>query len=354
MDRMTYAEINLTNLTDNVKKIVNKFDSYNYYFGVVKADCYGHGDIKTVQAIIDGGCNYLAVATLDEALFIRNHIKDIPILLLGVVKATNIKDCIENNITITLNSLILLNELLEVNTDNLKIHIKINTGAARLGFGNKEELKIAVDNLKNTNIFIEGIFTHIYNADNKEDTNSQLKLFNEITKDFDTESIPIRHIQASDALYGYDKPSITNGCRLGIIMYGLLHEDDMDLKSTFKVFSEIIQIHHLNPDDNVGYEGIYHAKDNEIIAVVAIGYADGIIRKNTGRCVYINNKRYPIIGNICMDLLFVRIDEDINVHDQVIILKDNEHIKETAKHLESIPYEVICSISKRVIRKYIN
>ena len=152
----------------------------------------------------------------------------------------------------------------------------------------------------------------------------------------------------------YEKPEFVNGCRLGIIMYGFNEVNNIKLKSTFKLYSEIIQIHELNSGDNIGYNGIYKADDTEIIGVVAIGYADGIIRKNTGRYVYINDKKYKIIGNICMDMLFVLIDENVKLNDEVLIIKDNNHINEIANHLDTINYEVMCSISNRVNRKYTN
>lgn len=350
-DRLTYAKIDLNNITYNVNEIIKKYNDYDYYIGVVKADCYGHGDIKSVEAIIKGGCNYLAVATLDEALFIRKHIIDIPILLLGIIEIKNLKLAIDNNITLTITSTSYLLELIEANPNNLKAHLKINTGANRLGISNNEEIKNAIKLIEESPIYLEGIFTHIYNADNKQDTIKQFDLFEKLTKEIDLMKIPIRHIQASDALYGYDKPKITNGCRLGIIMYGLINTD-LNLKSTFSVYSEVIQIHHLKKGENVGYEGIYQAPNDEIIAVVDIGYADGIIRKNSGRTVYINNKEFPIVGRICMDLLFIRIDETVKYHDTVTIIKDNNHIKQIANHLETIPYEVICSIGKRVPRIY--
>lgn len=85
-----------------------------------------------------------------------------------------------------------------------------------------------------------------------------------------------------------------------------------------------------------------------------MGYADGIIRKNTGRYVYINNKKYKIVGNVCMDMLFVEIDEEVHLYDKVEVLKDNKHIKETANHLETIPYEILCQIGGRVPRIYKN
>lgn len=99
--------------------------------------------------------------------------------------------------------------------------------------------------------------------------------------------------------------------------------------------------------------GNYKANGIEKIAVVPIGYADGIIRKNTGRNVYINDKSYNIVGNICMDMLFVKVDDTIKVGDKVTIIKDIKHIEQIANHLQTIPYEVTCSISKRVPRVYL-
>ena len=145
-----------------------------------------------------------------------------------------------------------------------------------------------------------------------------------------------------------------NGSRLGIIMYGITDNKDLNLLSTFKLYSEIIQINKLNPGDILGYNGIYKCKKEELIGVIPIGYADGIIRKNTGRYVYINDKKYKIVGNICMDMLFIKIDKDVRLHDKVLLIKDNNHLNEISKYLKTIPYEIICSISKRIKRIYIN
>ncbi|MCI9063343.1 MAG: alanine racemase, partial [Clostridia bacterium] len=197
--------------------------------------------------------------------------------------------------------------------------------------------------------------THIYEATNKTLYTKQMQTFEEVINLVnDKDVFKIIHMSASDAFSLYEKPEFVNGCRLGIIMYGLSSDVGLDLKSTFSLYSEVIQINTIKKDDTVGYNGIYKAtEENEKIAVVCIGYDDGIIRKNTGRYVYINNKRYPIVGNICMDMLFVKVDDSVKVHDKVTILKDIEHINETAKHLDTIPYEVLCSIGKRVERVYI-
>lgn len=351
--RKTFCEVNLKNLKSNIEKIINKYNNYSYYFGVVKADCYGHGDLSSIQHIIDGGCNYLAVATLREALFIRDNYKDIPILFLGCVDYDDIVLCNEKNITISICNLeqakMIRKYTDKYNCSNLKCHIKINTGMNRLGIAKVDEFLEVIDLV--SNIKIEGIYSHIYEASNEEVYLNQLERFESIVNLIDTTNMII-HLSASDALVNYSKPDFINGCRLGIIMYGFT--DKIKLDSTFRVVSEVIQINTLNKGDTLGYNGLYQAtSDNEKIAVIPIGYADGIIRKNTGRYVYINNKKYNIVGNICMDMLFVKVDDSVSVYDQVEILKDIEHINYVSEYLDTIPYEVMCTVSKRVERVYV-
>ena len=351
--RKTFCEVNLKNLKSNIEKIISTHNDYSYYFGVVKADCYGHGDLSSIQHIIDGGCNYLAVATMKEALFIRDNYKDIPILFLGCVNYDDIGLCNEKNITISICNLEHAKMIREYtdkyNCSNLKCHIKINTGMNRLGVSKENEFLEVFDLA--SNICIEGIYSHIYEASNEEVYLKQLERFKNIVNLIDVTNMII-HLSASDALVNYSKPDFINGCRLGIIMYGFT--DKIKLDSTFRVVSEVIQINTLNKGDTLGYNGLYQAtSDNEKIAVIPIGYADGIIRKNTGRYVYINNKKYNIVGNICMDMLFIKVDDSVSVYDQVEILKDIEHINYVSEYLDTIPYEVMCTVSKRVERVYV-
>jgi len=353
MYRNTYVEVNLKNIENNVNTLINKYNDYKYYFGVVKADCYGHNGIETVKAIIAGGCNYIAVATLDEALEIRNHIIDIPILCLGIIPIEHVEKCIRNNITITISNLDYLNELINKGIKHIKIHLKINTGMNRLGVNNKDEFNYIHDKIKENKFELEGIYTHIYNSNNKESTQKQFRKFEEITADINLNDIPIVHISASDATINYSKLPYTNGCRLGIAMYGLMENKELKLLPTFSLYSEIIQINNID-NETVGYNGAYEAENKERIAVIPIGYADGIIRKNTGRNVYINDKSYNIVGNICMDMLFVKVDDNVKVGDKVILIKDIQHIEKIAEHLDTISYEVLCSIGKRVPRVYVS
>lgn len=270
MYRNTYVEINLENIENNVKRIIQNYSDYKYYFGVVKADCYGHDDLKTVKTIIKGGCNYLCVATLDEAMEIRKEIKEIPILCLGVITKDYIDICKEKNITITIPSLDYIIELNKQDTEGLKVHLKINTGMNRLGIKEKEKLQKVYEIAKNKKMNIEGIYTHIYEASNKEKYNNQIDIFEEMIHSIPIEEIKIIHTSASEAMSNYERPKEINGCRLGIIMYGFTDKKELNLKSTFSLKSQVIQINNLKPGETVGYNGIYKAMTNEKIAVVAI------------------------------------------------------------------------------------
>lgn len=340
MHRNTYVEINLNSLSNNIKKIINTIPKYQYYFGIVKADGYGHG-IEIVKALLNSGINYLAVATLDEALEIRENFSEIPILCLGYIPIEYLDLCVMKNITVTVPTIEYAEEIVN---KNVKCHIKINTGMNRLGISTKEEYVETYNLLKDK---IEGVYTHIYNATSVKDTEKQIDCFENIVTN--KEDISIIHICASEAIFNHKRRDYENGCRLGIVMYGLI-DTALNLESTFKLVSEIIQIHDLKPGEKLGYGGTYQANENQKIGVVSIGYADGIIRKNSGRNVYIHGKSYPIVGRICMDMLFVRIDDTISLHDKVEIIKDKEHICDIANYLDTIPYEVICSIGKRVPR----
>lgn len=345
MIRQTYEEINLKALESNVKSIISQSSEYKYHIGVVKANCYGLG-LKCIKSIIKGGANYLAVSSLEEALSIRKITKE-KILILEPINPKYISLARKNNITLTISSLEYLNN---VKDQEFTCHIKINTGMNRLGINSKEEFDEVYNIIMNSNITLEGIYTHIYKASDSKCTNNQFKKFEYITSDIDLNTIPIVHIPNSETIFNYKKKPYINGCRMGIIMYGF--SNDIKLNSVFSLISKVIEIKHIHFGDTVGYDGKYTASGDESIAVLPIGYADGILRHNSGRNVYINGKEYKIVGNICMDMLFVKVDDNIKVNDEAYIIKDNDHINQIASYLDTINYEVMCSISDRVVREY--
>ena len=348
MYRETIANIYLDNIKYNVESIIKKYNNYKYYIGVVKADCYGHNSNETVKSIIDGGCNYLAVSSLEEALKIREDF-DIPILCLGIINSNYINICEKNNIDITVTNLEYLKQLKDY---KINIHIKVDTGMNRLGVKEKEEFNSMIELIKESNLNLKGIYTHIYEASNKEKIDRQIEVFKDITSNIDLNKIDIVHISQSDTLVNYPKIDFCNGCRLGILMYGLT-SNNLNLKNTIELVSEIIEIKQIKKGEIVSYNGTYKASEDGLIGIVSIGYADGVNRNLKGAYVYINNKKYEIVGNICMDMLMVKIDNSIKLNDKVYIYKDIKHIKELSNRLNTIPYELICNISKRVERNYI-
>lgn len=355
--RKTYTLINLDYLKYNINNIIKKYNNYTYYFGIVKANAYNHGDVEISKELIKNGINYLGVSSLDEALNIRKKIKEINILIMSPIDYNQIKIASKNNITITINSINYLKSI--INTKHkIRVHIKLDTGMNRLGIKDNKELIDTINLIKsNKNIIIEGLYTHMANADSEDKTfyEKQIKKFNNITKNIDLNIFKIIHIGNSSTLLNHKKLKYINGIRIGLIMYGIKPFDTniIDLKPILSLHSKVIQIKEINKDEYVGYNLNYKAKKKEIIAIVPIGYADGIIRKNTNRYVEINNNKYKIIGNICMDMLIIKIDNKVKIDDDVIIIGNTIDCNYIAKHLNTINYEVICSISDRVHKIYI-
>lgn len=354
MYRKTYVEINTTNLINNIKNITKKYNEYKYYFGVVKANAYGHGDY-IINEIIKHKINYLAVSSLEEAISIRKYNQDIPILVLEPISSEFIEDILKHNITITISSLEEALELSKKNINNkLKVHLKLDTGMNRIGIKIKEELNKTISIFKeNNNIFIEGIYTHIGTSGLDDEYYSKsINNFEYLTSDINLKDIPIVHINRSITLSNHQKKEYETGVRLGIMMYGFEQsmQNDLKLKPAFSLYSEIISIRKVKKGEYVGYDAKYIAKEDIIIATIPIGYNDGIKQKM--KYVSINNKLCEFIGDICMDMIMVKVDETVKLHDKVEIFGNNISIIDVCKRTNSNPYRILTSISTRVPRVY--
>lgn len=352
--RNTYAEVDLINLYKNYDLVKKRIGNKNI-IPVVKANAYGHGVIEVVRYLISKNVDYFAVSTLEEALELRKEFKNIDILVMGVLQTEYFEIASRNNVTVTISNIDQIDNL-DPLLSTLKIHIKIDSGMNRLGFKTDKEVQEAFSILTNNNlIIIEGIYSHFSTADCDYDYYKfQLERFKSVlsTIKFDFKMI---HISNSSSSIKYEGDlSFTSHVRLGISLYGLtLDEDTKFLKNTYKLITHISEIKQLEIGDKVGYGATYTAKQRELIGVLPIGYADGFIRKNRDFDVEINNKRYPIIGTICMDQMFIKIDKDITKNDRVIMFGNLISIDEVAKRLDTINYEIICQISYRVPKKYL-
>ena len=379
MFRKTYVKINNKALTNNIKEIISKYNNYKYYFGVVKGNAYGHGDY-IVNDLIKGGINYLAVSSLEEAISIRKYNKEIPILCLEPISIEYIKDILDNDVTITIESIDYVKELINKKLDKqLKVHIKLDTGMSRLGFTNKEELNDSINLLKdNKNILLEGIYTHIATSGiNDIYYDKQISTFNYLTKDINLKEIPIIHIGRSMTLVNHSKLDFVNGIRLGICMYGFNNSikeptglrkfkrdrllkklnisettltNDLNLKTAFSLYTEVMSIRNVKKGSFVGYGANYIANEDIIVATLPIGYVDGM--NKLMKYVSINNKKYEIIGDICMDMTMIKIDDTIKLHDKVEIFGDNISIREVSRRLNTNAYHIVTGITTRVPRVY--
>ena len=388
MFRKTYVEVNIDNLKNNVKNIVNNYNKYNYFIGVVKGNCYGHGVTYVINELIESGINYLAVSSLEEALEARNVNKKIPILCLEPIAIEYLDICIKNKITITVHDYNYAKKLIEKNINKkIKIHLKIDSGMNRLGFKDKNELNEIYEKLKeNKNIELEGIYTHFATLGiNDKEWDNQLNKFKYLTEDINLSEIPIVHLAKSAAFIDHPKIDFCNGIRLGIAMYGydpnpkyntngiknklrqikrnILRKKNkvsetttkipFELKPAFKMYTELIQIKKVKKGEFVGYGAMYRADEDITLGIMPVGYDDGIFRKSTGRYVSIKNKRYKIIGDVGMGMTAVKIDDSIEITDRVTLIGDNIPIKEVATHNGTSIYETMCNIGKTIPRVYV-
>lgn len=376
----SYVQIDVNRIKTNIKNILTKYNDYKYYIGVVKGNAYGHG-FGIVPAMVESGINYLAVSTLKEALEVRKLI-DTSILILQPIDITDISVAASNNITITISNYDFYKSLLKTNV-KIKVHLKLDTGMNRLGINNSSQVEEIYNNLINhKNIKLEGIYTHLATigiVDTKWD--EQVNKFIELTKNIDLTKIDIVHIFSSNSLVIHPKLDFCNGVRLGIIMYGIsprpvnysgvkgnlrkiknnylrnkynlspiLNDYSIDVKPAFKMLSRVVEIKDVDKGKYVGYGLKYKTLDKCKIAVVPVGYADGLSLKNMGRNILINNNQYKIVGSVNMKMLTVLVDDKVKVNDEVNVISDN--IRGISSYTNVTPHSLMTMIPSSIDREY--
>lgn len=351
--RDTYVEIDLDKLKHNVRQVYKKVKKP--LMAIIKADAYGHGYQEVAKCLSEEeSITMYAVATLKEAIDLRKLGIQGDILILGAIpkEKEDIDLAIAYDISLTLFSLDYLNLLSSLIEDKpLKVHIKLDTGMNRIGIRDKKELKEVLQNLDPNKFIVDGIFTHFATADgNQEFYQHQLNLFYELVGDMRFKYI---HCDNSASMIYHDETHSNLG-RIGIIMYGVdpSGKETNEYQQVMSMYTKVAMVKKLHKGDYVGYGISYRASQDEYLATVPVGYADGIIRKNQGRHVYINGKYYEIVGRVCMDQMMIRVDESVHVDDRVEIFGEHISLASMAKELDTIPYEIMCLITKRVDRVY--
>ena len=339
-------EINKSNLEKNLKIVrsINK-----NLICVIKDNAYGLGIENILPILLENKCDYFAVAYIEEAvkiqkllenLKLKNQNGKIKVMALNYVKPENVGDAIRNNIELTvfnfsqlLDYLKILDEFFENMT--LKIHIKVNSGMNRLGFDKNEILELVkivkkynLNNKSKNRLEIISIFSHISDAENQAETEKQVEKYEKILKIFSQNNVRYgySHLQASPLLFKYGKKYNYDFARIGMALYGMEPlSTDVGLLDVITVKSKIINIRNVKKNDKVSYGSKGIVKHDSKIGIAAIGYAHGLqkqIENSNKAYILVNGQKAKIIGEICMDMIFVDLTniENVKMNDEVVII----------------------------------
>ncbi|MEQ8155098.1 MAG: alanine racemase [Clostridiaceae bacterium] len=369
--RPVWAEVNLNSLEHNMKEI-KKHAKDKKIYAVVKADAYGHGALDVAPVFLASGATALAVAVITEAMELRRSGVKAPILILGYTPLTFGRQIAEYDIEQTVYDLDYARELSRIaqkENKKVKIHIALDTGMGRIGLLPDETgLNSVREMRKLPNIILEGIFSHFSTADEEDKSYSeyQLKVFNDFVSKLEAEGIKfnVKHLSNSAAIMDLPQAHF-DGVRPGIIMYGYYPSDEvlkdkLDLKPALTLKTNIVHVKTLPKGMYISYGRKFITDRESVIATLPIGYADGYTRalSNKGK-VIINGKLAPVVGRVCMDQLMVDVTDagEVKVGDEAILLGEQGNTKfnadDLAKILDTINYEIICMIGRRVPRVYI-
>lgn len=371
--KRTWAEISLDNLCHNYRTIRSKMPEDCKFLGVVKADAYGHGALQVSRMLEQEGADYLAVSCLDEAIELRDGGISMPLLILGHTPYEYTDILIEKNITQTVTCLAKAEEYSAAASrigKTLRVHIKLDTGMSRLGFlcaGNHFEE--GVDNIirscKLPYIQAEGVFTHFAVSDETDEesvkyTREQFSLFNQVTSTVEDRggiSFGIKHCANTGAFVNYPEMYM-DMVRPGLLLYGYGDLGNrLGLKPCMRLITTISTIKHYESGTSVSYGRHFCADRHTRMAVLGIGYADGLLRLLSNKCCFdLNSTKLPQRGNICMDMCMVDVTDvpEAKVGDRVEIFGEHNDILRLCEIAQTIPYELLCSVSKRVPRVYVN
>ena len=366
------AIVDLDAIASNIKNIRAKVDKNSGIIGIIKADAYGHGSVETAKVLLDNGADWLAVAVVDEGLNLRKNGITAPILLLGYTPELRLNDVINNGFIQTVYSYDTAKKLSDAASALGKkavIHIKIDTGMGRIGYRvNEESADEIVKISKLPNIDVNGMFTHFSTAD-EADKSYTLEQYNKFVKMNDMLEerglhIPVKHAANSAAIMDFDN-MMFNMVRPGIILYGAYPSDEvkkenLSLSPAMSIKTHVSYVKDVNEGDSISYGRKYTAPSKRRIATIPVGYADGFIRAySKGGKVLVRGEYAPIVGRICMDQFMVDVtDTDgVEVNDEVVLMGKQGDKEITADFiasvLDTINYEVFCTLSKRVPRQYI-
>jgi len=358
----THLEINLDALTHNLNFYRSKLKPGTKLMVMVKAFAYGSGILEVANLLQHHRADYLGVAYADEGVTLRRNGINIPIMVMNPTEESFEKLQVHNLEPEIYNPGILKKYIEFLNGKSDAIHLKLDTGMHRLGFKEDESDELIKLLQDNTNITVKSIFSHLAGAD--EDTHNEysyeqaaiFKRFSDTIMNA-LKISPLRHLVNSPGVIRFPELHF-DMVRLGIGLYGVeannYLQNQLEPISSLKTI--VSQINHLKAGQTVGYSRKGKVERDTMVATIAIGYADGFTRafSNGVGHVFINGKSAPVIGNVCMDMSMIDVTDvpDVKEGDEVEIFGKNITISEVAQFINTIPYEILTSISQRVKRVY--
>jgi len=363
--RPTWAEVDLNNLADNLRKVSAGLSPKTRVLVTVKADAYGHGLIPVSKKLSGLGVDFLGVASIDEGIKLRQAGINIPVLILGVVLSKDISPIAKFGLTPTVcdeQSAAAFNRLAKRSGRRLDVHVKIDTGMGRIGVQYKDAFKLLQKISRLPAIRIEGLFTHFPLADiNKRFTLAQIRLFDELILGLKRSgiAIPLVHVANSVGLADY-KNSHFNMVRPGLVIYGLYPKENLNikLKPVLSLKSRVVFVKDVPKGFGVSYAHAYVTRRPGRIVTLPIGYGDGYPRNLSNKApVLIGGRRFKICGRICMDQIMVDVGSyKVRVGEEAVLIgkqnKEEITVEELAKLSGTIPYEISCGLGSRIPRVY--
>lgn len=373
--RRCWATIDLAALERNIGRIRCALPKRIKYISVVKADAYGHGLPQVVPRLMQSFIDCFAVATVYEAVTIRELGAGWPILVMSPVLLEEDSFLAEYDLTPTLSSFEELERFESLGKSlgkQIPVHLKVDTGMGRAGVWHTSALSLFKEILNKKHILLSGIYTHFASAGQDIDyTRAQRKIFSDLLTEFQ-EIAPIGfkdlmiHADNSAGLETFDAQSCFNGIRLGIIQFGILPDNNswvgkLGIEPVLTLKTRVGLLKNLPKGTTVSYGRTYRLERDSRVAVVTAGYGDGIPRglSNKGT-VLIRGKRAPVIGRVTMDQTIIDVTDspEVSLGDEVTLIgqsaKESITISDWSRLANTIEWDVYCSITKRVPRNYLN
>ncbi len=359
----TILEVNLNAMVDNLNYYRSFLKAETKIVCMVKADAYGAGAVEVAKTLQDHRVNYLAVAVADEGVTLRKAGITGNIMIMNP-EMTSFKTIFDYKLEPEVYSFRILDALVKAarkeGITGYPVHIKLDTGMHRLGFNPETDIDELICRLKHQNAIIpRSVFSHFVGSDSDDFDNFSKLQFDRFIKGSDklqaafTHKI-LRHIDNSAGIGHFPERQL-DMCRLGIGLYGVNNRNNTMLSTVSTLKTTILQIRHVPKTETVGYSRKGVLTRDSVIGAIPIGYADGLNRRlGCGRCYcLVNGQKAPYVGNICMDVAMIDVtDIDCKEGDTVEIFGEHLPVTVLSDVLETIPYEVLTSVSNRVKRVY--